>query len=497
MGKTMKAEEITPRLNHPDQFFINGNWVKPSSPSTIAVYNSTTEQPFIQIAEAQEADMRLAVDAARQAFDTGPWPKMSPSERAKYLTAIAAEFDRRSEELAEIWAVETGTVYATGVAISRGIGDTFRYYANLAETFTFKEHHKPSNGANYGLLVREPVGVTGVIIPWNAPGQLIGQKCAPALLAGCTIVLKGSPEAPCAPYVMGEICETIGLPPGVVNVLTADRAVSELLVRDPKIDKITFTGSTAAGRRIGAICAERVARCTLELGGKSPAIILDDYDPRLAAEALATRSVFLSGQVCSALTRIIVPRKRHDELVEALKDKFEAMKVGDPFDAGTHMGPLATRTHRDRVERYIGIGKSEGATIATGGSRPSHLNRGFFIEPTVFAHVDNHSTIAREEIFGPVLAVISYDSEVEAIELANDTIYGLNAAVFTNDSDKAYAVARQLRSGTAGQNGSRSDFRIAFGGVKQSGIGREGGVEGLLPFLESKTVILDGAPTAI
>jgi acyl-CoA reductase-like NAD-dependent aldehyde dehydrogenase len=320
-------------------------------------------------------------------------------------------------------------------------------------------------------------------------------KIAPALLAGCTVILKSSPEAPGAGYLVAEVAEKIGLPPGVLNVVTADREVSELLVRDPRVDKIAFTGSTAAGRRIGAICGERIARCTLELGGKSAAVILDDADLQGAAATLATAESFLSGQVCSSLTRIVIARNRHDELVDALGESFSQVRVGDPFDAETEMGPLAAERQRDRVESYIAKGKEEGATLVTGGGRPKHLDRGWYVEPTVFANVDNSDTIAQEEIFGPVVSVIPAADEEDAIRIANDTIYGLNASVFTPDVDRARAVAARLRSGTVGHNAFRSDFGIAFGGFKQSGIGREGGREGLLNYLESKTVILEGTPT--
>jgi len=338
------------------------------------------------------------------------------------------------------------------------------------------------------------VGVVGAIIPWNAPLGLITYKLAPALLAGCTVVLKCSPEAPGDAYVMAEIAEAIGLPAGVLNVVTADREVSELLVRDPRVDKITFTGSTAAGRRIASICGDRIARCTLELGGKSAALILDDMDLGQAAAALAGAECMLSGQVCSSLTRIVVSRSRHDELVDALAGAFSQVRVGDPFDATTQMGPLVSGRQRERVEGYIAKGVEQGATLATGGGRPKDLDRGFFIEPTVFANVENASVIAQEEIFGPVLSVIPVSDEEQIVATANDTIYGLNASVFTHDVDRARQVAGRLRSGTVGHNAFRTDFTMAFGGFKQSGIGREGGTEGLLPFLETKTVILEGIP---
>jgi aldehyde dehydrogenase (NAD+) len=307
-------------------------------------------------------------------------------------------------------------------------------------------------------------------------------------------VLKSSPEAPGEGYLVAEAAEEIGLPPGVLNVLTADREVSELLVRDPRVDKITFTGSTAAGRKIASLCGERIARCTLELGGKSAAVILDDADLAQAAMTIAGAECVMTGQVCSSLTRIVVTQKRHDELVEALAGTFSQVRVGDPFDDQIQMGPLAMQRQRDRVEGYIAKGVAEGATLATGGGRPKDLDRGWFVEPTVFGNVDNSSTIAQEEIFGPVLSVIPAADEQDAVRIANDTIYGLNSSVFTNDVDRAREVAGQLRAGTVGHNAFRTDFGMAFGGFKQSGIGREGGKEGLLPFLETKTVILDGTP---
>jgi acyl-CoA reductase-like NAD-dependent aldehyde dehydrogenase len=494
----MSGPATTAPIKHPDRFFIDGGWAAPSSAAKIAVVNSATEELFASVAEAQEADIRRAVAAARQAFDRGPWPRMSHAERAGYLRAIAGEIQKRIDDLAQIWTTESGVLHGIAKGGSYALSGTYSYYADLAETFPFEEQRKPGPGSgNVGLLVHEPVGVVAAIIPWNAPGSLIAYKCAPALLAGCTVILKASPEAPGAAYVLAEICEQIGLPPGVLNVLTADREVSELLVRHPDVDKVTFTGSTAAGRRIGSICGERIARCTLELGGKSAAVILDDYDVGKAAATISGGAAFLTGQVCSSLTRIVVTKKRHDALVDALSASFQQVKVGDPFDPATGMGPLAMRRQRDRVEGYIAKGKAEGARLATGGGRPKHLPRGFFIEPTVFGNVDNHSTIAREEIFGPVLSVIAADSEAQAVEIANDSIYGLNASVFTNDIERAYATARELRSGTVGHNAFRTDFNIAFGGFKQSGIGREGGTEGLFPFLEAKTVILDAKPAHV
>jgi aldehyde dehydrogenase (NAD+) len=482
-------------IRHDDRFFIGGKWVEPSSSDVIEVIESATEQPYFSVPEAREPDMARAVDAARQAFDHGTWPRMSHAERAEYLRAMGEGLRGKGDEAGQLWPRESGALFAIAQHTAGGMAGVFDYYASLASTFHFEEQAKPTMGGKFGLLVREPVGVVGAIIPWNAPLSLITYKIAPALLAGCTVVLKSSPEAPGAAYLFAEIAEDIGLPPGVLNVVTADREVSELLVRNPGIDKITFTGSTAAGRRIASLCGERIARCTLELGGKSAAVILDDMDLQTAATAISGAECFLAGQVCSSLTRIIVSRSRHDELLEALAGTFSQVKVGDPFDPQTQMGPLAMDRQRDRVEGYIAKGIAEGATLATGGGRPEGLDRGYYIEPTVFGNVDNQATIAREEIFGPVLSVIPADNEDHAVTLANDTIYGLNASVFTNDVDRARHVAGQLRSGTVGHNAFRTDFGMAFGGFKQSGLGREGGTEGLLPFLETKSVILTGEPS--
>ncbi|HUE08771.1 MAG TPA: aldehyde dehydrogenase [Acidimicrobiales bacterium] len=491
----MTIEKTAVPIRHDDRFFIGGKWVEPSSSDVIEVIDSSTEERYFSVPEAREADMARAVDAAREAFDRGPWPRLSHKERADYLRAMGEGLRGKSDAAGQIWPRESGALFAIAQYTAGGMAGVFDFYAGLADTFPFEERAQPTGGGDFGLLVREPVGVVGAIIPWNAPLALISYKIAPALLAGCTVVLKSSPEAPGASYLFGEIAEDIGLPPGVLNILTADRDVSELLVTNPGVDKITFTGSTAAGRRIASLCGERIARCTLELGGKSAAVILDDMDLETAAKSISGAECFLSGQVCSSLTRIIVGRNRHDEFVEALAGTFSKVKVGDPFDAQTQMGPLAMERQRDRVEGYIAKGIAEGATLATGGGRPKDLERGYYVEPTVFGNVDNHSTIAREEIFGPVLSVIAADSDDHAVDLANDTIYGLNASVFTTDVDRARKVAGQLRSGTVGHNAFRTDFGIAFGGFKQSGIGREGGVEGLLPFLETKTVILNGEPS--
>ncbi|MDN7476766.1 aldehyde dehydrogenase [Burkholderia multivorans] len=483
-----------PSLNmpHADRLYIGGRWVAPASTETCAVLNCATEDVVAHAAMANEADVDAAVRAARDAFDRGPWPHLSPAERGAFLEKIAARLEALNDDFARGWSIESGVLYRIAKPrIGLFLSGAFRQYAAMAHSYPFVAPARAVTG-HQAYRVQEPVGVVAVIVPWNGPAGLLAYKIAPALLAGCTVVIKNSPETPSSGHLFAQICDEVGLPPGVVNMLTADRTVSESLVRHPGVDKITFTGSTGAGRRIGAVAAERVARVTLELGGKSPAVVLDDYDVEAAAKVLgAPYFSYLSGQVCHSLTRIIVPRAKHDRMVDALVEAARGMVLGDPLDDATSMGPLATAAQRDAVERLVAQGVSDGARLAIGGKRPAHLTRGFFFEPTVFANVDNRSRIAQNEFFGPVLSVIPADSEQHAIDMANDTIFGLNAAVFTHDTERALRVARRLRAGSVGHNASRTDFSIGFGGFKQSGVGREGGTGGLEAFLESKTVVLD------
>jgi aldehyde dehydrogenase (NAD+) len=485
----------TAPVSNTDRLFIDGDWVRPSSDAMIDVIDSHTENVYFRVAEAQAADIDRAVTAARDAFDNGPWPHMTHAQRAEYMRAFADALEARNEANLQIFPRESGMIMAYAVNDAPDAANRLRFYAGMADTYTFEEPAMPTAGGAFGLLTREPVGVVGAIVPWNGPLFLSTSKIAPALIAGCTIVLKMASEAPGEGYLLAEAAQAAGLPPGVLNILTAERTVSELLVRDPRVDKVAFTGSSATGKRIAGICAERVARCTLELGGKSAAVILDDMDLATAAAQLVGDEIFLTGQVCSSLTRVIVGKERHDELVDAIASGFAAVKVGDPYAPDSQMGPLAGARQRARVEGYIAKGIAEGQRLVTGGGRPKHLDRGFYVEPTLFADVDNRSTIAQEEIFGPVLVVIPADGEDHAIALANDTIFGLNASVYTADVDRARAVGRRLRAGTVGHNACRTDFGVSFGGFKQSGLGREGGREGLGEYLEAKFSIFEDVPT--
>lgn len=477
-------------VRHLDKMFIGGQWVEPSTSRKIPIVNPATGVKDTEVAEAMEADIDRAVAAARRAFDSGPWPRMTPVERAGYLKKLAQAMRDNTVMLGHCWTQEMGIHFNLSQHGGAGFAAFVDQHAGWADTFAWQEKFPTTDG--YGgdaLVVQEPVGVVGAIVPWNASFILSVIKIVPALLAGCTVVLKAAPEAAVGPYLLAEFLDALKLPPGVVNVVAADRQVSEHLVRNKDVDKIAFTGSTAAGRKIASICGERIARCTLELGGKSPAIIMNDYDVGAAAKTLAASTSFMTNQVCAALTRVIISEDRQAELVDALVSEFEKIKVGDPYDPNSQMGPLATERQLQRVEKYISIGKNEGKMV-TGGKRPAHLSKGYYIEPTVFAGVGSQATIAQEEIFGPVITVIPAKDEDDAVRLANDTIYGLDGSVFTNDRDLAYQVARKVRTGTMGHNLHRYDFGVCFGGFKQSGIGREGGQNGLRSFLETKAIML-------
>ena len=476
---------------HPDKLYIDGEWIASSGHDSVDLFDSASDERVGTFAAATIGDVERAVTAARHAFDEGEWPRISVAERAQFLRSIAAAVRRRSAEFADAWTMESGILHR--IASARGaetIARLFDTYADIGENFQFVENHRASGGQE-AFLIHEPVGVVAAIVPWNGPGPIAAYKCAPALIAGCTVVLKMSPEAPTAGYLLAEICEEVGLPAGVMNVLTSNREGSEALVADARIDKVSFTGSTVVGRAIASTLSQRIARYTLELGGKSPAIILEDYDIETAARTIGSGVGMLTGQVCHSITRVIVPNNRHDQMVEALAAVFAGMRVGDPYDPTTDVGPLSTARHQETVMRYVDIGRSEGAKLAFGGRRPQGLDKGYYVEPTLFADVDNRSTIGQEEIFGPVISVIRARDESDALRIANDTIYGLNASVFTHDDAKFSALARRIRSGTVAQNASRTDVGIAFGGFKQSGIGREGGIEGLRPYLEAKTVVTD------
>lgn len=487
-----------PSLSHPDKLYIGGRWVRPASGRTLKLVNPASEEEFFTVAAADADHVNAAVAAARNAFDNGRWPRMAPSERAAKMRALGAALDKRMKSLDAAWTLQMGTPVSMAAGSSMGAGILLNYYADMAETYPFEEVRK-SGGmqSEVAVIAKEPVGVVAAIVPWNGPLMTMMMKVAPALAAGCTVIGKPSPETPIEAFLLAEAVEEAGLPDGVFNLLPADRDVADLLVRHPGVDKVAFTGSTVAGQHIAAICASRMARYTMELGGKSAAIVLDDADPAQIGPMLAPLITMMCGQVCINYSRVLLPRRRYKEHVESLAAAMGATKVGDPTDAATEVGPLAMKRQLDRVMGYLEKGRSEGAQFATGGGRPNNLNVGYYVEPTVFANVTNDMVIAREEIFGPVTAAIPYDNEDEAVRIANDSDYGLSGGVYTNDTDRAYAIARRIRTGHFTQNGRDFDLTNPFGGFKKSGVGREGGREGLESYLEIKTVFLPKRPSRL
>ncbi|HKT72047.1 MAG TPA: aldehyde dehydrogenase [Steroidobacteraceae bacterium] len=469
-------------------FFIDGAWKEPAGSERFDLISPVTEELTLSVPAGADGDMDAAVSAARRVFDQGEWPRLSPSDRARYMLRIADEIDKRLGLFKRVWIAQVG---APSWFVSAFIGvasHQFRYYAELAKSYPFEEV-RPSAGATVKIL-REPVGVSALIIPWNTPLALLTGKLAPALLAGCTIVVKPSPETPLDALILAECAEAAGLPRGVLNVVPAGREVGNTLISDRRVDKVSFTGSTDAGRHIAKVCADRVARVSLELGGKSASILCDDTDIDAWMRTVAPFTMPFSGQICFSQTRVLVPRTRHNEFVDAFAAYAGHLKLGDPWDADTHMGPVSLARQRDRVLGYIDIGRREGAKLVTGGSKPPGFNRGYYVSPTIFEGVTNNMRIAREEIFGPVVSVMSYDSDEEAIAIANDSDYGLSGSVFSGDVARGERIARRIRTGHISVNGFHIDISVPFGGYKKSGLGRELGQEGLDGFLETKALFL-------
>jgi betaine-aldehyde dehydrogenase len=477
-----------------DTLYVGGDWVAPSGTNTIEVISPTSEQVIARVPEAAEGDVDRAVEAATAAL-AGPYPQLGPDERADWIVKLSQAIQARAQELADTITAEMGSPSSWSL-----MGQVFSSsmvldgWAELTRTFPFEELRP---GALGPVLVRkEPVGVSAGIIPWNVPLFIVALKLGAALAAGSPMILKPSPETPLDGYILGEILDEIELPKGMVSILPAGREVGEYLVRHPGVDKVGFTGSTAAGRKVGAICGEMLKRCTLELGGKSAAIILDDADLASTMPMLMSTALMNNGEACVAQTRILASRARYDEVVDALADAVRATTVGDPADPSVAVGPLVAERQRDRVLGYIDKGRAEGAKLAVGGGRPAGLDRGWFVEPTLFVDVDNGMTIAQEEIFGPVLAVLPYDDPDDAVRIANDSDYGLSGSVWTGDVEAGIDVARKVRTGTYGINQFGTlDMRNPFGGFKSSGVGRELGPEGLSAYLETKTIVLPGGYT--
>ena len=470
-----------------DKLFVGGRWVDPRGSGRLELISPVSEEVIGYAPEGNEQDIDAAVEAAREAFNSGPWPRMKPAERAAIMAKMADHLRRNMDDIVEVLLDEVAVPREPTTLNAHAVPMLLDYYGNMAKAYEFEQVRTGLRGK---LTVRyEPVGVVGAIVPWNAPLFILMLKIAPALAAGCTIVAKPAPETPISGFKFAEAAEAAGLPPGVLNIVPGGREVGESLVRHPGIDKISFTGSTAAGRKIAAICGEDLKRVNLELGGKSAAIVLDDARIEDVLPTVISSGMCLNnGQACVALTRILLPKSRYAEFEKAITEFVAGIRPGDPRMQSTGIGPLIAERQRDRVESYIAAGKHEGARVALGGGRPVGLAKGWFVEPTVFADVDNSMKIAREEIFGPVGVLIPFDDVEQAIHIANDSPYGLGGAVFSADRHKAFDVARQIRTGTYGINGFGLDFHAPFGGFKGSGIGREMGPEGFYAFLDTKTI---------
>ena len=472
-----------------DKLFIGGKWVEPSTTEVIEVHSPATGELVGKVPMAAEADVNAACAAARKAFDEGPWPHMSPQERAAVLAAAVKIMEERADELKFLLAAETGQPLMIVDMMQYGAAmSAFNHYAGAADKFTWRDFRDGVYGQT--MVVREPVGVVGAVTAWNVPFFLAANKLGPALLAGCTIVLKPAAETPLSVFAMAEMFAEAGLPEGVLSIVPGGPETGRALTSNPELDKYTFTGSSAVGKEIAKIAAENLKACTLELGGKSAAIILEDADLDSTLPMLVFSGLMNSGQACVGQTRILAPRSRYDEVVEKLAAAVAAMQVGLPDDPAAMIGPLISEKQRERVEGYIKKGLEEGARIVTGGGRPEGLDSGWFVQPTVFADVDNSMTIAQEEIFGPVLAIIPFDTEEDAIRIANDSVYGLAGSVFTTDFPKAVEIAKKIRTGTYAVNMYAFDPGAPFGGYKNSGLGRENGPEGIEQYCEAKSILL-------
>ncbi len=478
-----------------DALFIGGAWATPATDAVLEVVSPHSEQVVARVPEGSAADIDAAVGAARRAFDEGPWPRMSPQERIDVVQTLSGLYAARMEEMATVISTEMGSpISFSNIAQSAAPWMQIEAFLTIAREFPWEATRPGALGAD--VLVRhEPVGVVAAIPPWNVPQFTVLSKLIPALLTGCTIVVKPAPESPLDCYLLAELLVEAGVPEGVVSIVAGGREVGEHLVRHPGVDKVAFTGSTAAGRRIGAICGEQLKRVSLELGGKSAAIVLDDADLTTVLEGMKFLGVMNSGQACVAQTRVLVSRERHDEVATALAEAIGAMVVGDPLDPATEIGPMVARRQQERVASYIRIGQDEGARLLAGGDgMPDGLDRGWYVRPTVFGNVDSRMRIAQEEIFGPVLSVIPYDDVADAIRIANDSDYGLAGTVWTADPEAGLEVARGVRTGTYGINTYTMDFAAPFGGFKASGLGREFGPEGLAQLTELKSVYLSAPP---
>jgi aldehyde dehydrogenase (NAD+) len=479
-----------------DKLLVGGHWAEPAGDSVIDVVSPHTTEVVGRVPEATAADVDAAVAAARRAFDDGEWPRLPVGERSAFVARLADVYTARMTEMAALITTEMGSPINFSLLVqATAPWMIMSTYIQIAECYPWEELRPGMVGDS--IVRSEPIGVVAAIAPWNVPLITTMSKLVPALLAGCAVVVKPAPESPLNAMLMAELLAEAGIPDGVVSVLPAGREVGEYLVTHPGVDKVAFTGSTAAGRRIAGLCGQQLKRVSLELGGKSAAIILDDADLETTIGGLKSASLMNNGQACVAQTRILVSERRYDEFVDALASMVDALQVGDPLDEATDIGPLVAERQQQRVEKYIAVGQQEGAKLVVGGhGRPDGHPHGWYVRPTVFAGVSNDMRIAREEIFGPVLSVIRYTDEADAVRIANDSEYGLAGAVWTSDADHGVDVARLIRTGTIGVNESMMDLNAPFGGFKASGLGREFGREGLAEYLELKSIAIGPKPMA-
>ncbi len=473
-----------------DELFIGGQWRKPANPQQLAVISPHSEEPVGHVQVAGPEDVADAVAAARHAFDHGPWPRMSHADRMAKVEQLAGIYGGHADEMADLITDEMGSPRSFS-RMGQGAAAAALMHLSLAAAREFPWEERRQGVLGEVHLRRAPVGVVGAIVPWNVPQFLIMPKLIPALIAGCTVIIKPAPETPLDALWLAEMIEQIGLPEGVVSVLPGGPEIGEALVRHPGVDKIAFTGSSAVGRRIASLCGEQLKRVSLELGGKSAAIILDDADIDKTVAGLKSAGLMNNGQACVAQTRILVSERKHDDVIDALAGMMSALNVGDPADESTDIGPLVAQRQQRRVQEYIKSGRSEGARVVLGGEQ-SPSERGWYVQPTLFADATNDMRIAREEIFGPVLTVLRYRDEDDAIRIANETDYGLAGSVWTADIEHGLDVAAAVRTGTYGINMYTLDIGAPFGGFKQSGIGREFGPEGLHEYVELQTLICKG-----
>jgi betaine-aldehyde dehydrogenase len=469
------------------ELFIGGQWVRPHVPELEDVISPFSEAVVGRTPSASVHDIDRAVVAARSAFDGGEWPKAGIEARANALRAVRDGLARRSGDITTTVATEAGLPVKmwARVDIALSIMD---YYLDMASELTESELRRGPTGDV--LVHKTPVGVTAAIVPWNAPLTIAVIKMVPALLAGCTVVLKPDPHTPLHTFALAEVIEQAGLPPGVVNIVPAGREASAELVEHLGVDHVSFTGSTAVGRAVGRVCGRQLKRCTLELGGKSAAILLDDVDLPKQLRRLVGTTFMNNGEACVLQSRVLAPRSRYGEIVDALAAGASMLRLGDPNDPDTDIGPLITSAHRGRVERMVDRAVDSGAKLVTGGDRPKTPTQGWFYEPTVLADVANDDEIAQEEVFGPVVVAIPYDDDDHAVELANDSPYGLSGTVWTSDHDRGLDIAQRVKTGNYGINTFGMDPCAPFGGMKQSGLGSELGREGFDEFLNLKSIHL-------